>query len=181
MGYPSHGSCKRLTDRGVVRVWLRVWLRVWWQGSRLTYGLNYLDTTWDYNKVTGCVCDHDGSYNKSSTTYTGTSTGDILDYKGYDCSLREYQALHVARALHLTRSVFRHMPNGQRPSVVGCEAERNPEHHLHGIQRHVHGDIPPGNDRQHRFRRDSSSAGDGVGTVGHVRPCGWCRHQGRHG
>lgn len=91
MGYPSHGSCKRLTDRGVVRVWLRVWLRVWWQGSRLTYGLNYLDTTWDYNKVTGCVCDHDGSYNKSSTTYTGTSTGDILDYKGYDCSLREYQ------------------------------------------------------------------------------------------
>lgn len=57
------------------------------KGSRMTYGTNYLSTTWDYNKVTGCLCDHDGSYNKSSVL-SATNTGDILDWTGYDCSLR---------------------------------------------------------------------------------------------
>jgi len=53
----------------------------------MTYGTNYLSTTWDYNKVTGCLCDHDGTYNHSSSL-SSASTGDILDYTGYDCSLR---------------------------------------------------------------------------------------------
>ena len=72
------------------RVW---WLTTWClpacgvQGSRMTYGTNYLATTWDYDKVTGCLCDHDMTYNKSSAL-SPVNTGDVLDYKGYDCSLR---------------------------------------------------------------------------------------------
>lgn len=57
------------------------------KGSRMTYGTNLLATTWDWDMIQGCVCDHDRSYNYSSSL-SSASTGDILGSQAYDCSER---------------------------------------------------------------------------------------------